>query len=148
MQFLFSTNQWGDNFAIPAKNNNYVGHAAFMSFFTWFAGQLQLLQRTGMWATTHGERPLIHGFVTRTDAEQMLKYKPPGTFLLRFSSKLVPSLVVSISQRSNTVVHTMIEEAADGRGLKAPFGHMNHVQTFPSLSSLLLGLEVRLDWSG
>jgi hypothetical protein len=61
-----------------------------------------------MWATVGaGGEPLIQGFITREDAEQKLRGKPPGTFLLRVSSQMTPALVVSCM--NPTPVHTLIE---------------------------------------
>ncbi|XP_055307610.1 signal transducer and transcription activator-like [Sitodiplosis mosellana] len=57
------------------------------SFFNWFheATKLTRLHLSKEW-----EKGLIHGFISKSKAEEMLRTCPAGTFLLRFSdSKLV-----------------------------------------------------------
>lgn len=61
------------------------------SFWSWFYEAMMLAEKAkDVW-----NQGLIMGFVSRSDAEQRLKEAPPGTFLIRFSERVVGGLTLA-----------------------------------------------------
>lgn len=62
------------------------------SFWRWFYGAMELVALEAQQIWNHG---LIMGFVSRNEAEERLKHAAPGTFLMRFSDRVVGGLTIA-----------------------------------------------------
>ncbi|KAM9002762.1 SH2 domain-containing protein 2A isoform 1-T2 [Sarcophilus harrisii] len=66
------------------------------------------------WFLDDGEAPIwFHGFITRREAERLLKNKPPGCYLVRFSESAV-AFVLTYRSRS-CYRHFLLSQQPDGR---------------------------------
>lgn len=69
----------------PLRDGNF-------SFWEWFNAAMILIANEAKEIWNHG---LIIGFISRKEAENMLQYTAPGTFLIRFSDRILGGLTIA-----------------------------------------------------
>lgn len=96
----------------------------FRDFWHWFCTTAETCrERLGeRWTQTVSATNncwLIHGFLTRQDANNVLASQPTGTFIIRFSESKPNNLVASFSTSSGHIEHKLIDPRAfeGGRNL-------------------------------
>lgn len=81
------------------------------SIFDWI---LMAMNLTKIFLPNEWEKGLIHGFVSKGDAEQMMRQQAVGTFMLRFSeTKLCGLSIVCVKMKDNRVMidHVIVSES-------------------------------------
>lgn len=122
-----------------------VNLASYVRFSVWWSALLRLLRSGSMIRefVTTAPTALIHGFVTRQQAEMQLKSIAPlrpGLFLVRFSESQPGRLAVSYTEASRnypseiSVSHSLVEPLDNQLVLKYDGG----TRTYGSITALLL----------
>jgi len=85
----------------------------------WFGPLLQKIRYTKFLLPMWGNG-LFWGLISKQDSEQILQNYGAGTFLLRFSERMVGAMTVAYKQSANTVRHYLLKDkdtAGQGRSL-------------------------------
>eukprot|EP00004_Rigifila_ramosa_P008186 TRINITY_DN1937_c0_g1_i1.p1 TRINITY_DN1937_c0_g1~~TRINITY_DN1937_c0_g1_i1.p1 ORF type:complete len:484 (+),score=107.19 TRINITY_DN1937_c0_g1_i1:61-1452(+) len=129
-----------DFIASLVQRNHELTWTAFSNIWLWFSAVCDSIRRRiqQRWVTAVNGHWLVAGFVDRDQAAAMLSGKPPGSFVVRWSSQLDKggSLVVSQVGGSGVVEHKLVDNRyfEAGRNLDDIL-----LVDFPALKFLLVG---------
>jgi len=101
----------------------------FSAFWQWFSNCVSLLRRSNR----EWQSGFIFGFVTRREAASMLRACPPGTFLIRLSSRQ-DAFAISYTAANSQVRHSEIR--CSDKGFFSPASG-NELDIFPELVDLV-----------
>ena len=92
---------YGDDESMP-----YISESKFMKFYTWYRSMCLIIKDLGS-IYNRKEDPLIGLFFGRLTAQDALKYKPEGTFILRLASQK-DGLAITYKNPNSKIQHILL----------------------------------------
>ncbi|ETW08697.1 hypothetical protein H310_01224 [Aphanomyces invadans] len=142
MDFLSSSDRiWGRPGMSPNARGGFVDVQMFRAFWTWFEPLLSCIKTSRLWGFKHPR--LLHGFISKSSCQNMLRPCVPGTFLLRFSETKPSCLVVVFVTAAGRVEMVPIEyKHSSPRQFEVYLHDSMSIVSFPTLHELVLNVHV------